>query len=62
MNSFFYLKVYGEMLGGSIVPMASAKQIPVDSYTPGNGLSTVTPITDSSNLPVNNGEDTIYIF
>ena len=50
------------MLGGSIVPMASAKQIPVDSYTPGNGLNTVTPITGSSNLPEKNGEDTIYIF
>ena len=62
LNSFFYLKVYGEMLGGSIVPMASAKQIPVDSYTPGNGLNTVTPITGSSNLPEKNGEDTIYIF
>ncbi|MEC7349458.1 MAG: VCBS repeat-containing protein, partial [Candidatus Thermoplasmatota archaeon] len=62
LNSFFYLKVYGEMLGGSIVPMATAKQIPVDSYTSGSGLSTVTPITGSSNLPEKIGEDTIYIF
>ena len=62
INSFFYLKVYGEMLGGSIVPMKHAKQMPVDSYVPSTGLNTVTPISEPSNLPEKNGEDTIYIF
>ena len=50
------------MLGGAVVPMDTARQIPVDSYTPGQGVSTITPISSSSDLPEKKGEDTIYVF
>ncbi|MCK4614143.1 MAG: S8 family serine peptidase, partial [Thermoplasmata archaeon] len=62
-NAYFYLKVKGEILAGVRVPATRAMNEVSTSDTDDHGSEGSTDITlDDTPLPVETGEDTIYIF
>jgi len=64
-QSFFYLRVDGEILAGVDVPASRAMQLPSDTGGGSSGGEPGNPdITtqEEAPLPVETGEDTVYIF
>ena len=63
-DSFFYLRVKGNVLAGTSIPADRARQIPTLSSN-SNQIDIVTPVSssdESQSSPELKGEDTIYIF